>query len=149
MAEHWAIKMDKFKQTVLEAISERGLTSTMNKTKWENFVKAMRTELSFPPPYHRKDIFEEKCETFTEDVSYWGDYFEGLHPFITIEWLEVRPRITVHQGLLIKDKIKDKIEDIENEFREVLIKLKIPYKVKNNSYFIYGYTRDFNDFLNI
>lgn len=136
--------MNKHKSNVQKVITAKSLTSLMNNTKWQKLIYAIKHELKFPPPYSRKDVLENKYESFNNDVWCLGDYDEGIYPFYSIEWIEIRPRRLIHQGMLIEDKI----ESIEESFINILVKLKIPYKTKNGSYFIYGYTSDFSNFEN-
>lgn len=132
---------EKHKLRVKKEVERRGLASVMNNTKWREFCNAMNEELPFPPAYHRKDVLDADYTPLAEDVWYLGDYVEGIHPFYSIEWIEVRPRRVVSLGRLVKGMV----ESIEKPFVAVLQKYNIPYKVKNGSYFIYGYSNNFNN----
>jgi len=134
---------EKHKIRVREEVEKKRLSSVMSKTKWREFCDAMYDELPFPPAYDRKDILEDEYKPFTKDVDYLGDYFEGIHPFYSIEWIEVRPRRLISQGRLVKGKI----ESIEEQFIEVLRKYNIPYKINDGSYLIYGYASNFSEIL--
>jgi len=126
---------------VLKHVADKGLSSIMNNTKWNQLLTCIENELRFPPAYNRKDVFENECEPFSGDVSYWGDYSdEAIKPFYSIEWIEIRPRVLVHRGALIEDSI----DSVEAELVEILRRLQIPYEYKNESYFIYGYASDFS-----
>jgi len=130
---------EKHRNKVREEVEKRQLSSIMNRTKWLEFQTAMYDELPFPPAYSRKDVLDIGYEPFTEDAWYLGDYEEGLQPFYSIEWIEVRPRIIKSQGRLVKGKV----ECIEEKFISILKKYNIPYKDNNGSYLIYGYVSDF------
>jgi len=111
----------------------------MNDTKWREFKNAMYEELPFPPAYRRKDVLDAEYVPFSEDAWYLGDYEEGLAPFYSVEWIEVRPRLVKRRGRLIESEM----ECIENEFVSILKKYNIPHKCNNGSYLIYGYASDF------
>ncbi|MEJ3626012.1 DUF6678 family protein [Vibrio vulnificus] len=135
------VQHDKHRHIVRKEVSRRGLVSAMNKTKWLEFANAMYQELPFPPAYSRKDVLEQGYTPLEDDVWYLGDYKEGLLPYYSIEWIEVKPKITNPRGLLMANEV----ESIESEFIAVLEKYNIPYEHKNGSYFIYGYASDFSN----
>ncbi|HHY0517210.1 TPA: DUF6678 family protein [Vibrio parahaemolyticus] len=135
------LQQDKHRQKVREEVTRRGLVSAMNKTKWLEFANAMYQELSFPPAYSRKDVLEKDYTPLEDDAWYLGDYKEGLPPYYSIEWIEVKPRVAKSQGLLLAGEV----ESIESEFIAILGKYNIPYEYKNGSYFIYGYASDFSN----
>ncbi|KJY66348.1 DUF6678 family protein [Vibrio nigripulchritudo] len=134
------LKQDKHRHIVREEVTRRGLVSAMNKTKWLEFANAMYQELAFPPAYSRKDVLDKDYTPLEDDAWYLGDY-EGLQPYYSIEWIEVKPKVTKSRGLLMTNEV----ESIENEFIAVLRKYNIPYEHKNGSYFIYGYASDFSN----
>ena len=135
------LNQEKHRQIVREEVTRRGLVSAMNKTKWLKFENAMYQELPFPPAYSRKDILEKDHTPLEDDAWYLGDYKEGLLPYYSIEWIEVKPKITKSRGLFMANEV----ESIESEFLNILEKYSIPYEHKNGSYFIYGYASDFSN----
>ena len=50
---------DQLKEKVQRIVSERGLYSCMNDTKWDKLRDAMRHEMPFQPPYIVKFLFDE------------------------------------------------------------------------------------------
>lgn len=139
------VSQEKHHSKVRQEVERRELVSLMNNTRWRQFQKAMEEELPFPPLYIRKDILNEAHRNLTEDGYGVGDYREGLLPFYSIEWIEVRPRILQHEGQLVKPHI----ESIENEFVAVLHRYRMAYKIENGTYFIYGYISDFSQLSDI
>jgi len=135
------VQQDKHRHIVRKEVSRRGLVSVMNKTKWLEFANAMYQELAFPPAYSRKDVLEKGYTPLEDDAWYLGDYKEGLQPYYSIEWIEVKPKVTKPLGHLMANEV----ESIESEFIAVLGKYNIPYEHKNGSYFIYGYASDFSN----
>jgi hypothetical protein len=132
--------MDSLKKKVQAVVSGKQLYSILNNTKWEELQSRVLNALPFPPPYQAKYVLEDTPEpnTFDSDVWYWGDWEEGLLPFYSVEWIRVRPRYLKHKGMLVKDEVID----ITDDFRTLLIKLKIPHKEENSSFYIYGYIAD-------
>lgn len=128
---------DTFKEKVMNAVSERQLTSVMNNTKWKVLQSAVLNILPFPPPYQAKYILEDSPSPneFDNDVWYLGDWIEGLMPFYYVEWIRVRPRYLKSKGKLIQPEIID----ITEEFIGILEKHSIPYFLDNESIYIYGY----------
>jgi hypothetical protein len=131
---------DEHKKRVIDVVTEKQLSSIMNNTKWERLQSAVLNTLSFPPPYQAKYVLSEipSPEHFESDVWYFGDWIEGITPFYSVEWIRVRPRYLRHQGKLLKPEVID----ISKEFLSILRDLRIPYRLDNDSYFIYGYIAD-------
>ncbi|TCJ03062.1 DUF6678 family protein [Cytobacillus praedii] len=128
------------KMRVFEAIAERNLVSIMNDTKWRELQDAVINTLLFPPPYQGKYLLEDRLypEEFETDVWYWGDWKEGIVPFYRVEWIRVRPRYLKHRGSLISPEIID----ITDDFVNILKELSIPYRLDNDTYYIYSYISD-------
>jgi hypothetical protein len=55
---------DKHKLAVKAELTRRGLGSQMNDTKWRELL-AQINQLSFPPPYQRKDVLHSGPEPNT------------------------------------------------------------------------------------
>lgn len=130
-AEHYQ------RMRVLEALTDKQLSSVMNNTKWRELKDAVLHTLPFPPPYQAKYVLEDKLfpEDFEGDVWYWGDWEEGLLPFYEVEWIRVRPRYQQHRGKLVAPEIVD----CTDEFISILQMHNIPFKQENDSIYIYGY----------
>ncbi|MCH5584002.1 hypothetical protein MK805_03365 [Shimazuella sp. AN120528] len=131
--------MGELKQRVQAVIREKQLTSLLNRTKWERLQKSVIEELAFPPAYQIKYVLENRPypESFEQDVWYWGDWEEGLEPFYHIEWIRVRPRYVKKRGKISEGEIID----ITEEFIRLLRKWRIPFVVKKESIYIYGYVK--------
>lgn len=128
------------KARVMKTVAERNLVSVMNDTKWRELQDAVINTLLFPPPYQAKYLLEGRLypEEFETDVSYWGDWIEGIVPFYSVEWIRVRPRYLKHRGRLVSPEVID----ITDEFVKLLKELSIPYRLENDTYIIYGYVAD-------
>ena len=132
--------MNAEKEKVLRWISEKGLTSYMNDTKWLELQTAMNEEMPFPPPYILKSLFEDKSLLeFGTEVSYhggWDDEAFLWGDFYKIEWIKIRPRYLLHQGRLISPKLMDATDELIS----VLKKYSIPYEEDDDGAFIiFGY----------
>ncbi|MFB6366342.1 DUF6678 family protein [Paenibacillus elgii] len=127
------------KQKVQAVVNKKQLASIMNNTKWGQFQKSVIDTLPFTPAYQVKYVLEDAPypENFEEDVWYWADWEQGIHPFYSVEWLRVRPRYVKNRGRLIEPEIID----ITGEFIEMLQKLKIPFVKENSTICIYGYVK--------
>ncbi len=132
------MSLDKHKEKVLEAITERNLTAIMNDTKWQELQRAVLNTLLFPPPYQAKYVLDDSRypEDFENDVWYWGDWIEGLMPFYQVEWIRVRARYYKDRGRLVAPELIDITED----FMKILMEYSIPYRIDNESIYIYGYS---------
>lgn len=128
------------KARVMKAVTERNLVSIMNDTKWRELQGAVISSLLFPPPYQGKYLLEDSLhpDEFETDVSYWGDWKEGIVPFYRVEWIRVRPRYLKHRGHLVSPEVID----ITDDFVKLLKELSIPYRLENDTYYIYGYIVD-------
>ena len=138
------------KEKIMRIVSQKGMYSCMNNTKWRELKKGVET-LPFEPPYVVKTVDEEINEShkFDKDVSHCGDWgdFDGDHadelgsdmiriPFYAVEWIKVRPRYIKHQGHLMPEAIA---EDITEDFLAILKMYNIPYEEDNGTFIIYGY----------
>lgn len=128
------------KARVMKTVAERNLVSVMNDTKWRELQDTVINTLLFPPPYQAKYLLEDRLYPgeFETDVSYWGDWIEGIVPFYSVEWIRVRPRYLKHRGRLVSPEVID----ITDEFVKLLKELSIPYRLENDTYIIYGYVAD-------
>ncbi|MBD9402292.1 hypothetical protein IB213_10720 [Comamonas sp. CMM02] len=108
----------------------------MNDTKWRKLIAEI-ARLPFPPPYQRKDVLQlvPEPETFDSDVSYLGDWTEGIHPLFSIEWIRIRPRYVRHAAQLLPKVVIDCQTDLEFALQS----LRQPYEKSNGSIWIYGY----------
>lgn len=128
------------KARVMKTVAERNLVSVMNDTKWRELQGAVINTLLFPPPYQAKYLLEDRLypEEFEMDVSYWGDWIEGIVPFYSVEWIRIRPRYLKHRGRLVSPEVIDITDDLVKLLKE----LSIPYRLENDTYIIYGYVVD-------
>ena len=134
-------RLEGLKNEVLKLVTQRGLASVMNDTKWIALKKAVE-QLPFPPPYIVKCITDEN-DSFAESLSsaprYVGDwsyyYEEGMPPFFDIEWIKARPQRGVYRGGLIADEILDETA----EFVAILKQHNIPFDEEDGIFTIYGY----------
>lgn len=135
------------RQKYLKYISENGLTSYMNNTKWNELINALNNEISFSPPYEVQFLFdsqdystgfykaiEEKSLQYAE--CYDNETFNNQEYFL-IEWLKIHPKYYERIGGQLYYKIVE--HSCESELIEILKKYNIPYEYKNEVYTIYGY----------
>jgi hypothetical protein len=127
---------DRHKRDVQAELARRGIGSLMNDTKWKEILVEIN-KLPFPPPYQRKDVLHSLPEPsdFDYDVSYLGDWEEGILPFFSVEWIRVRPRYLRHVAQLLPKTVVD----CEAEFEKALQSLGQPYEKFDGSIWIYGY----------
>ncbi|MDO5895810.1 DUF6678 family protein [Agrobacterium sp. Azo12] len=131
---------DDLRTEIHNALTERGLTSHMNDTKWYKLCTAIYEEMPFPPSYWHKDVLydAEEPEDPQSVGSSYGDWARtpeaslGLH----IEWLKVDPRYAHHRGQLIPPRI----EDCSAQFRDILIRLNIPFTEEEHLFVIHGHS---------
>ena len=131
----------ELREKVRKVVTEKGLSSVMNDTKWLKLQSSIE-KLPFEPPYIEKLILENKTfkEVQIDDTPQWlGDwspfYNEGMYLFFAIEYIKVRPRYAEYSGRLVAPKIFDETE----EFEQLLKELNIPYDEDNGTFTIYGY----------
>lgn len=129
------------KNKVVKSVTQRGLGSVMNDTKWLELQSAVG-RLPFPPPYVEKRVLD--ASTFEEVIiadnpQFVGDwspfYQEGMSLFFAIEYIKVRPRFATYQGRLVAPEIRDATK----EFEEILRELHIPFEEEEGTFIIYGY----------
>ncbi|MES9684718.1 DUF6678 family protein [Gottfriedia acidiceleris] len=129
------------KEKLYKVLEKKQLCSVMNNTKWRQLKDAVLTTLPFVPPLQIKTVLEDTPNppNFDTDNDIYGsgDWLDGV-PRLLIEWIRVRPKRLESMGLIIPPKVID----ISKEFLEILHKYKIPYKIDNNTIYIYGYIRD-------
>lgn len=136
--------MPKSKEQVDAELSQRGLVSVMNDTKWAELQGAVRRELPFGPPFQIKVVLrsEPEPEHFESDVEYLGDWSdECLSPFYEIEWLRIRPRLLRRRGRLIAPEV----ESVEPAFTDILRRYSIPHRRDGDTIWIYGYASSTSD----
>ncbi|MBE8995242.1 DUF6678 family protein [Microcystis aeruginosa] len=127
---------NKIRERVLMRVSENGLVSVMNDTKWMKLIDRIKL-LNFLPPYQIKNLLSDLPypEDFNDPIYYLGDYSEGILPFYAIEWILINPKYYYTRGKLLNDGYKS----VYNELKQILIELKIPYHEENSMFYIYGY----------
>jgi hypothetical protein len=131
----------ELKEKVRKVVTQKGLSSIMNDTKWLKLQSSI-VKLPFAPAYIEKLILENKDfkEVQISDSPQWlGDwspfYKEGMYLFFAIEYIKVRPRYAEYNGGLVAPKIYDETK----EFDQLLKELHIPYEEENGMFIIYGY----------
>jgi len=130
------------KQKIKMLVVDRNLSSYMNDVNWLELQNGIKS-LPFPPAYNAKLIHQNEnvihFENQNNEPSFfgnWSNYWEeGMPIFFTIEWLEIRPKYRKHKGRLVPPTI----QDVTKELLMLLNKLNIPFELKNESIFIYGY----------
>jgi hypothetical protein len=129
--------MDRDKAKVRAAIEARGLVSVMNETKWRELASAVE-KLPFAPPFQIKDVLGTTPvpPSFEEDVSYCGDWGEGLQPYYSVEWIRFRPRLLLPRG----NYASPQVEDIESAFVAILRAVGVPHRKRGDCLEIFGYT---------
>ena len=108
----------------------------MNDTQWTTLIQVIEG-LEFPPPYQRKDILKSDPEpsSFESDVSYFGDWHEGMRPFFSIEWIRIRPRYLKHRGMLLSPSVLDCQRTLEASLQAI----GQAYELSADSIWIFGY----------
>lgn len=131
----------ELKEKVRKVVTQKGLSSIMNDTKWLKLQSSI-VNLPFAPAYIEKLILENKDfkEVQISDAPQWlGDwspfYKEGMCLFFAIEYIKVRPRYAKYNGRLVAPKIYDETK----EFEQLLKELHIPYEEDNGTFIVYGY----------
>lgn len=132
------------KEKVKRTVSEKGLCSCMNDTKWNELRSAMLEEMPFPPPYIVKFVIDDECfeeKDFQQDVYHTCDWYYAysldgcFNAAFAVEWIKVRPRYLKNKGQLIPPETVS----AEEEFRSILEKYSIPFEEQGGVYCIYGY----------
>ena len=138
MQDHYLrVGLPRLKADIQTELDRRGLASFMNRTWWDALRKAVTAELPFPPPFQRQDIRGPREALWESDeVSYWGDWSdESLEPALGIEWLRVVPRYHKHVGKLVAPETID----CSDQFRNLLVRLRLPWREDERGFWIYGY----------
>ena len=127
---------NKHKLKVKAELTRRGLGSLMNDTKWRALIAGI-DKLPFPPPYQRKDVLlaDPEPSVFDSDVSYHGDWQDGLYPLFSVEWIRIRPRHLQHIAHLLPEAVVD----CETELEQVLRSLGQHYEKIGDCIWIYAY----------
>lgn len=125
------------KKRIRRILSEQGLTSYMNDTKWRELCLGI-AELPFPPSYQVKlvgqDLPSSELEYAPPSGGDWGQTPEGAVGF-HIEWAKISPRMSLHRGMLVSPEIIDCSE----ELRALMRRLRLPF-VEDGDYFtLYGH----------
>lgn len=129
---------DGFKEKLRRILSDRGLVSHMNDTKWEALCAAMNDELPFPPAYQAKMVMEDEpdCPEIGCVPDYHGDW--GTTPEVLlgifIEWVRISPRYLNRRA-----QPRSRIEDCSDELRLILKRLRLPYVEEDGFFTIYGH----------
>ncbi len=126
----------KHKREVRAEAAKRGLASCMNDTKWRELLAEIG-KLPFPPPYQRKDVLHSEPEParFDADVSYHGDWEDGIQPLFSVEWLRIRPRCLMHVARLLPETVVD----CEAELERALQALGQAYEKTDGVIWIHAY----------
>ena len=127
-----------YKALIRRLLTERGLASCMNDTKWRGLCRGIIT-LPFPPAYQIKRIDSDTPEPLElpHAPDYFGDWGRtpeaafGIH----IEWLRIAPRYSRHRGRLIAPAI----EDCSSELLALLRQLRLPFDEVNGFIMLYGH----------
>jgi len=131
---------EEFDRAVRRVVAERGLASHMNDTKWRTLCIAVAEELPFPPTYQRKLVLSEDFdpEELAWTFSNFGDWARTPEASmgIFVEWLKIAPRLSVREGRLLAPRI----EDCSDAFRNILIRLRVPFTEESGFFIIYGHS---------
>ena len=127
--------------SIRRVLSDHGMASHMNDTKWRELCHAVRAELPFPPPYQVKLVELEAPDVAAfpyapSFVGDWGDTYEGQFG-IHIEWIRIAPRLSKHQGELVSPTV----EECSDELRSLLKRLHIPFAEQDGFFTVYGHSR--------
>ncbi|HEX8661005.1 MAG TPA: DUF6678 family protein [Brevundimonas sp.] len=136
--EHYRnVVLPKLKVDIQAEMDRRGLAAFMNDTRWTALVKAVHEELPFPPPFQIQDIRGPRQPLWaSDDVDHWGGWSaESLEPVLAIEWIRVVPRYLKHRGMLIDPEIVD----CTDQFRNLVKRLRLPWREDDRGIWIYGY----------
>ena len=103
---------------------------------WERLRRLMQGSMTFPPPFQRKDVraAAPEPETFDEDVTYHGDYGEGLDPLDSIEWIRIRPRYLRFRG----HRVPHEVVDCEVELKALLAREGLEFSTDRGCIVLYG-----------
>lgn len=128
-----------YSDRVREIVSDRGLTSCMNKTKWSELSNILSEELDVRINIMYKTLFDDADPHYFWDIKSDEDWYPPL--FKSIEWLKID---TVYKeyhsrGLLLDTEVIS--YDYTEKILSLLIENNIPYEETEeaNVYIIYGY----------
>ncbi|MBP9761274.1 MAG: hypothetical protein KBD15_03490 [Candidatus Magasanikbacteria bacterium] len=124
------------KTLLLEALKTKNLTSCITQTQWQELIDKIHTRLPFRPAFQEKLVLEHipYPEQFDTDPTYECNWQE-LPDYIYIEWLRVKPRLVVHEGMRIPPRVIDSGE----AFKSILNELHIAYEEVKHDIIIRGY----------
>ena len=108
----------------------------LTESDWIRLREAVWRDLPFPPPFQRKDrqaALPEPAE-FETDVTYLGDWDEGLDPLDTLEWIRVRPRRLRSRARLVAPETLD----CEAEFLALLDRERIAWTRRGDCIWIFA-----------
>ncbi len=127
----------KLKAGIQKEVDRRGLASFMNRTRWTALIKAVHEELPFPPPFQIQGVTGPRQALWeSDDVHHWGDWSaEGVEPVLEIEWIRVVPRYLRRRGELIDPEIID----CTDQFRDLVRRLRLPWREDERGIWIFGY----------
>lgn len=123
---------DDLRTEIHNALTERGLTSHMNDTKWYKLCKAVIEEMAFVPGYEEKYLLSKEPQPYLGNWARIPECALGLH----IEWIKVYAKKVTHRGQLIEPLI----EDHSDQFRDILIRLNIPFTEEEHLFVIHGHS---------
>jgi hypothetical protein len=125
---------------IRRVLSDRGMASHVNDTKWQELCHAVRAELPFPPPYQVKFVEFEAPDVAAfpyapSFVGDWGTTYEGQLG-IHIEWIRIAPRLSKHRGELVSPTV----EECSYELRALLKRLHVPFVEQDGFFIVYGHS---------
>ncbi len=133
------------KRRIREILTERGLASYMNDTKWRKLCRSI-DKLPFRPAYQIKCVdgdAPEPCE-LQHAPTYFGNWAKtpeaglGIH----IEWMKIAPRYSPYRGR----SISQAVQDCSSELLALLSRLQLPFVEQDSFIVLYGHGSavDFN-----
>ncbi|GAA0867887.1 hypothetical protein GCM10009116_02480 [Brevundimonas basaltis] len=136
---HWnEVALPRLKAAVRAEVERRGLTSFMNRTRWQALRDAVVAELPFRPAFQIQNVLGPRETPWRVDgVDWQGTWIdEDLEPLFGIEWIRVVPRYRTRPGALVEGPV----EDCTDAFRDLLGGLNIPFREDEaQTFWIYGY----------
>jgi hypothetical protein len=136
------------RENIASFLSETGLVSYMNSTKWGRLIDIIK-RLPFPPAFIFKLLAVSDYEETTaflqaRTVNYWGFWKLGVEPlglpmledFYLIEYIKIKPNYTKSRGKYAEPDFFD----IADLFVEQLRTKRIPFEVDEfGNICIFGY----------
>lgn len=128
----------KQKKRIGEILTERGLASYMNDTKWRELCRGL-DKVPFRPAYQVKYVHADAPEPVELQYAptYFGDWAStpesrlGLH----IEWVKIAPRYSRYRGRLVTPLI----QDCSSELIAPLTRLRLPFIEQGGFVVLYGH----------